>query len=59
MERNVPETTELDVRSPAVEVEGVEILGKDRTELAVVKEMDGFVVKVDFDGASTETDEPH
>ena len=58
MEINIPEAPKLDVRRPVVEVESVEIFDKDGTQLAVVKEMDRFVVEVDLDGAGTETDEP-
>ena len=58
MEINIPEAAKLDIRGPVVEVEGVEILDKDGTQLAVVKEMDRPVVEKDLDGAGTEADEP-
>ena len=56
---DIPETAELDVGSPVIEIEGIEILDKDGTELAVVEEMDRFVVEVDLQGTNAETDEPH
>ena len=56
---NIPEAAKLDVGSPVIEVEGVEILDKDGTELTVVEEMDRAVVEVDLCGTSAETDEPH
>jgi hypothetical protein len=49
----------LDVRSPVVEVEGVEVFLKDGTEVPAVEEGDRFVVEEDFEGANTETDRPH
>lgn len=58
MEENIPETAELDLRSPVVEVERVEIFDKDRTKLAVVKNVDRSVIEVDFYGASAETEKP-
>ena len=57
--KNVPETAQLDVGGPVIEVEGVEIFGKYGTELTVVKDVDRFVVEVDLYDTSAETDEPH
>lgn len=55
----IPETAKLYVRSPVVEIEGVETFIKDGTKLTVVNEMDRFVVEVDLDGTTAETEEPH
>lgn len=56
---NPPEAAELDVRSPVIQVEGVEIFDKDRTELVVVNDVDRFVVEVDRQATEGETSEPH
>lgn len=56
---NLPEAVELDVASPVVQVEGVKIFGKDRAKLAVVNNVDRFVVEIDFQGTKAETNEPH
>ena len=55
----IPETAKLYVRSPVVEIEGVETFIKDGTKLTVVNEMDRFVVEVNLQGTNAKTDEPH
>lgn len=45
---NKPKAAELNVRSPIIQVEGVEVFDKDGTELTVVNEADRPVVKVDL-----------
>lgn len=56
---DIPETAELYVGSPVIEIEGIEIFDKDGTKLTVVEEMDRFVVEVDLQGTNAKTDEPH
>lgn len=56
---NLPEATELDVGSPVVQVEGVKIFHKDGTKLAILDDVDRFVVEVDSQGTESETNEPH
>ena len=56
---NLPEAAELDVWSPVIQVERVEILDKDGAKLVVVNDVDGFVVEVDFQGTKAKTNEPH